>query len=86
MNVDPLPTQTRLEDRRSVLGNASNAKQDSGHDSTVLAHDLRMRVIAHGGDQTGQAWTAVDHVKRRRYQHRSLEKKILVARTRKGAN
>jgi hypothetical protein len=86
MNVDPLPTQARLEDRRSVLGNASGPVHDSEQDSNVMAHDSRMRVIGQGRGQTGHAWTAVDHEKGKKHRHRILQKRILATRTTKGAN
>jgi hypothetical protein len=72
MNVDPLPTQTRLEDQRSVLGNVPEGQADSGCDSMVMAQDLGSGVIGHGREQT---WTTVDHEKGKRHRHRILRKK-----------
>jgi hypothetical protein len=86
MDADPLPTQSRLEDRRSVLGNVSNVIEELRHDSTTLVHDSGSRVIRQGGVQTVQDWTTVDHEKGKKHRHRMLQKKILCAKETKRAN
>ena len=81
MNVDPLPTMTRLEDRRSVLElvpKGQDSEHDSNQDSTVLTHDGKSPGVT--VRQAKDIWTTVDHGKGKRHRHRMLKKNILVAR------
>jgi hypothetical protein len=81
MNSDPLPTSSHLEDRRSVLGIIPET-QDSRRESTCLSQDTTSGDNDQGLGQTGQAWIAVDHGKRKNYRYRMLGKKILTKRAR----
>jgi hypothetical protein len=81
MNSDPLPTSGRPDDRRSVLGIILET-QDLKQESACLSQDATSGNKDQGLGQTGQAWTAVDHRKRKNYRYRMLCKKILAKRTR----
>jgi hypothetical protein len=81
MNIDPLPTSARLEDRRSVLGIIPIAQRDSNQDCTVLTQDSGSRVPTPGPRQTDQVWATVDHGKGKNHRHRILRGKILSKRT-----
>ena len=74
MNVDPLPTMTRVEERRSVLEH----ERDPRHDSVGLTQDSPDS-LGMTEEQTARSWTAVSHGKRKYHRHKILRKKIMWA-------
>jgi hypothetical protein len=68
--------------RTSVLLGIIPETQDSKRESTCLNQDTTSGDNDQGLGQTGQAWTAVDHGKRKNYRYRMLRKKILAKRAR----
>ena len=77
MNIDPLPTMARLEDRRSVL-ELIPEEAGSRHDSNNPGEVKESHVMDEG--QTKQVWTVVDHGKGKNHRQRILKKKILEKR------